>query len=163
MIRAVVLCLLVAPAKAACTDDETLHLACDIGERRLEVCVGPEHARYRFGPESAPEMEVMQPVTAVHLRPWPGIGRTIWEEVVFVIQGHVYVVWGAIDRTSGATGEVTVVHRGGVVVTQDTVEVARHDCDEGSVDFPWSTTLDDAKRAAGQCHDMHADAWVACD
>ncbi len=161
------LLLLVPTASLPCEPSETLHFACTVknGTKKVEVCHTLDEATYRFGPPGGQaELELRRPVTDVHLTPWPGIGRTIWEEVIFRNASHSYTVYGGIDRapSEDGSGEILVTLAGGVVVHQAEQEIAHLTCDPGSVDFPWGTGLFEAKETAGQCYDRRRQQWHAC-
>ncbi len=163
----VFLFLSLASGASACGSGELLFLSCTVdgGSKRVEVCHSAETARYSFGPDAVPELEITRPVGDVHLTPWPGIGRTIWEEVVFLNEGHSYTVYGSIDRAPPPSedSDIVVTVAGGVVVSKEGAELAHLHCDDGSVDFPWSNELYDAKEAAGQCYDPGSHEWRTCD
>lgn len=148
----------------ACGPSETLYLSCTLsnGAKTLEVCHDATTARYAFGAiGQTPELELVRPLAEVNLNPWPGVGRSIWEDVTFENESHRYTVYGAFDRQPDETGALPVV-RGGVVVQRGVEDLAALSCDPGSVDFPWSTTLFEAKTAAGQCYDLGERRWLTC-
>lgn len=151
----------------ACSDAETRYFTCTFGagKKTIEICHDAKMARYRFGPTGeAPELELLQPVSNVDLTPWPGVGRTIWEEVTFRNADHAYVVYGSIDRgpPSDGSDEMAVTLSGGITVRRDGDEIAHLTCDPGSVKFPWGTSLFDAKETAGQCYDPELRSWGTC-
>lgn len=151
----------------ACSDGETRHFTCTFGAgfKTFEICHDADVARYRFGPTGGtPELELVPPVTEVDLTPWPGVGRTIWEEVTFRNAEHAYVVYGSIDRAPPADGsdEIAVTVSGGITVRRHDEDIAHLTCDPGSVMFPWGTSLFDAKEAAGQCYDPEPRNWGIC-
>ena len=111
------------------------------------------------------ELRLSVPIEDIHLTPWHGVGRTIWEEVKFHNLGVRYTVYGAIDRalSENSDGEVVTEISGGIVVKvgeRDPVHLA---CDKNSVDFPWGTSIFDAKTAKGQCFDRVMRVWRACE
>ena len=160
--------LFLVPAPAfACEPTEVLHFACTVndGTKKVEVCHTTDEVTYRFGPRGGPlELLLRQPVAQIHLTPWPGIGRTIWEEVTFRNAAYTYTVYGSIERTppEDGAGDIVVTVSGGIIVRQDEQEIAHLTCDPGSVDFPWGTGLYEAKEAAGQCYDRREQKWHDC-
>ena len=156
--------LIPGAASAGC---DALFLSCTIGEgaKTLLVCHSDTHAMYRFGPTGgAAELDLTHPVTKVDLTPWPGIGRTIWEEVIFHQDDFSYLVYGSIQREypDDENADLIVTQAGGVIVSQDGTEIAHLRCDPGSVDFPWGEGLYAAKVAAGQCYERTTRNWRAC-
>ncbi len=151
----------------ACEVGETRHFACSFenGTKAVELCHDDMQARYVFGPARGPaELRLTRALSEVGLVPWPGIGRTIWEEITFENEDHAYVVHGSIERVypQNETDEITVVVSGGILVEKSGREVASLICDPDSVDFPWSSELFDAKEAAGQCYDPGEQIWQPC-
>ncbi len=154
-----------SPAFAQCADGADTFLACRIegSERRLEVCLASQNLTYRFGPPGAPELTLSAPVTAIDYTPWPGIGRTIYEELTFRSGDYRYVVFGGIEREHDATtGEIIPTRFGGVSVLPgaDETPLAAFHCAEGTVDFPWSEAIGDAKRLMGLTFDRQVQRWV---
>ena len=138
--------------------------ACDFGDARsLAVTHDDTSATYAFTHPTS-SLTLTRPLDQVDLTPWPGIDRTIWEEVTFHNAGHGYTVFAAITRIypEEDDGEVLMELSGGILVTQGEDEIARLDCLPGTIDFPWSTILFDAKEAAGQCFDPVNRSWAAC-
>lgn len=165
---AAVLCLWAGTAGAACDTGEELFFGCTFsnGAKAVQVCVGETQARYRFGPVGGvPELELDTSLADLDYTPWPGIGRTIWEQVVFENKGFRYAVTGIIEREFGEDedDEIIPVFLGGILVTKDEQELADLTCDPGSVDFSWSQTLFDAKTRLGLCLDREAEQWVPCE
>lgn len=153
---------------SACDNGQERHFSCSFenGAKWVEVCIGADTGTYSFGHiNAAPEMVLVRPVSDIGLVPWPGIGRTIWEEVSFQNEGHRYVVYAAIERALPEDGEeeITATVSGGIAVTHNSQEIARLRCDPGSVEFPWGTTLFDAKSTAGQCYDRSTRSWANCE
>ena len=142
-------------------------LACtfEAGRKSVELCIEGDTARYRFGPaDGAPELALDVPVTEAELVPWPGIGSTVWEEVTLRNGDYAYTLWAAIERNlpESEDGEITTRESGGIIVARGEGKLAELSCDPGSVDFPWTEALSDAKRAAGQCYDPAERVWSAC-
>lgn len=161
-------CWFVVPSVAlACAPGETLHFFCTFqnGTKEVTVCHDDRTALYRFGAKGrAPELTIEQDVARLAYTPWPGIGRTIWEEVTFETAGHSYTVFASIDREPPADGahDIVVTVSGGIVVARGDDSLATLTCDPGSVAFPWGTALFDAKEAAGMCYDPATRNWSTC-
>lgn len=150
---ALVLIALAAPADAACRG-ETL-FSCEIGRKRLEVCLNGQSVSYRFGPEGRPELELATSLRQTVYQPWPGVGRAIWEAVSFTNRGTTYEVWSSFDRLAPEART-----EGGVNVLTGSEVTAQLTCRPGSV----SAGLDllyGAKEAIGQCWNRDLQAWTA--
>lgn len=162
MNRAFSLVLLIgfAPANAqACSANAMTLFSCTFGggAKTAEDCLGASDITYRFGPTGeTPELIVEATPVGVHLTPWNGIGRAIWEEVVITNAGYDYLVHYSAERDPG--GAVS----GGIVVAQGGSEVAQLTCDEGTVAGADFYPLYDAKEAAGQCYDRANFVWGPC-
>ena len=138
--------------------------ACDFGENRsVTVSHDNETAVYAFE-HPTNNLTLTRPLAEVHLTPWPGIGRTIWEEVTFQNAGYSYTVFASIDRIppDNDEGEIQTELSGGILVTKDNREIVHLDCLRQTIDFPWGTSLFDAKEALGQCYDPGTHTWDAC-
>lgn len=162
MIRAAVLLAMSAPA----TQAETLHFACDFPNgKRVEITHTDTTATYAFGrPGRLDELVFTRPVNQVDLTPWPGVGRTIWEEVTFHNAHHFYTIHASIHRIypEDENADIEVALSGGIVVRRGDEEVAHLTCLPETVDFPWGTGLFEAKERAGQCYDHSSRAWGTC-
>lgn len=143
---------------------ETLLFACDMGEGRdLRVTLSDATATYAFG-HPTNSLTLTRDVRDVHLTPWPGIGRTIWEDVVFQNAGYSYLVHASIERIDpeNENDDIETNISGGIIVSRGETQVAKLSCLAGTVDFPWGTELFDAKVAAGQCFDQTSRLWADC-
>lgn len=160
MSRAVLLAglaLLAPSAAAAACAGETV-VSCPIGERRLEVCLDPSDPpafTYAYGPPGSPELTLRAPLSAGPVRPWNGVGRSLWESVEFTNGAYAYEVWHALDRlTEDAPLEA------GVTVLKDGQVLASLSCAPG----PETTVapifaLSDAMTEAGWTWDLDARTW----
>lgn len=170
MIRATTLILVGLSANSAWADcrlGEEVFLTCDIRDsaKVLSVCHDDEVASYRFGLRGeVPELEISSAISDVLLVPWPGFGRTIWEEIHFKNEGHNYMVYAAVHREypEDENADIIVHVEGGVEVSKDDEMVVALSCKTGSVDFPWGTGIYDAKTELGLCFDKHETAWLPC-
>lgn len=126
---------LAAPVAAGCTGGAETVLSCTArgGSKALEVCIAGREIGYAYGPRgAAPELRLVRDVAEIENRPWPGIGRTLWEETTFRNDGYAYLVHISVDRLDeNATPE------GGVIVLRGGATLARVDCDPGAaIDAP---------------------------
>jgi len=147
------------PVGAQCYPGETPLVACtvDQGRKVLSTCLSGREASYSFGrANAAPDLLLTRDVTQVDLEPWPGIGGTIWEVMVFENAGHLYRVYHAIDRTPGAAMPLS----GGVEVEKAGEVIAALECDPGSVvSAGYPLPLSQAKQDAGQVFDPNTRRW----
>ena len=94
---------------------------------------------------------------------WPGVGRTIWEDMTFHNGDHSYTISRAMDRMIAEDDpDQSTDMRGTVVVTKRNETLSELECDPGSVSFGDFYPLFEAKEAAGQCWDREAFAWAKC-
>jgi hypothetical protein len=142
--------------------DPLFHCTVKDSAKSVDVCLQDHVAYYRFGPVAgSAEMLLARPVSEVHMIPWNGIGRTIYEEAGFTNRAFDYTVYYAIER-SPDDGEVTADVSGGVTVIKGDQTVAQLACDAGSVSVNDIYPLYLAKEAAGQCWDREAFQWRPC-
>ena len=147
--------VLAAPAQAACPGESEI-FSCTIKGKPLQLCYWRGVVTYNFGPVDKPELSLSQPLQDIEFTPWPGIGGSIWETVVFPNQGYRYEVWTSVERDPEATTGL----RGGVTVLQGESLVAQLVCDPGTP----SQSLDviyELKEAIGQCWDFEARVWTS--
>lgn len=130
-------------------------LRCDMGQGRvLAAEIEGDMAFYLFGPEDAPDLSLQHNIAQVQGTAWPGIGRTIWEDITFFNGGYAYQVWYGIDRLiEGYPAS------GGVRVLKDGVELAALDCVAGSVDAT-GFGVSDGFAGAGYCWQHEAQRFV---
>ena len=120
---------------------------CAIGSKQLTVCIGGGEASYAFGPKGAPELAITQPLGQAQGTAWAGVGRSIWEEIIFFSGDVSYAVWHSVDRLT--EGNPT---SGGVVVTKADQTLADLQCKEGTADVS-IFAISDGFAAAGFCWD----------
>ena len=160
MKRWIALAILSASSASA----ETLYFACDMGEGRgVRVTIDDTTAIYAFR-HPTNSLTLTRDVRDVHLTPWSGIGRTIWEEIVFQNAGYNYLVHASIERIypEDENDAVETNVSGGVIVNRGETQIAELSCAAGTVYFPWGTELFDAKVASGQCYYRTSGLWAAC-
>ncbi|QEE36208.1 hypothetical protein FTO60_11115 [Octadecabacter sp. SW4] len=164
MVRFLPFLVLATPAVAECLPQGETFVSCTIAEsgKQLEVCINGGDALYTYGAAGqAPELALREPIRDLDYRPWPGIGRTIWEEIAFARGGYAYLVFGGINReASDIDDEIQVTAFGGVEVYQGETLLTRLSCVPETVDFTWTNALSDGKRAAGLEWDLRARRWV---
>lgn len=150
------------PALAeGCFGPGTALFHCSVQEnaKRLDICLQGEVAFYSFGPVSEPaEIVLARQVERVHMRPWNGVGSSIYEELAFYNGDFEYTVHYAIDRIAADNPTVT----GAIAVTRGDEQIAQFDCDAGSVSEADFYPLYEAKEAAGQCWDPETFTWGTC-
>ena len=134
------------------------HCTLNGGTKAVDVCLQDDVAYYRFGPAGgAADILLARRAGAVDMRPWNGVGRSIFETATFSNGGYDYTVHYAIDRLTQAH-EVT----GGVIVTRGGDELADLSCDAGAVTASDIYPLFEAKEAAGQCWNREMFRWGEC-
>jgi hypothetical protein len=91
MIRAAILFAL-GPGVAAAECVGTTLVSCKVAgsAKRIELCLNGGNLRYRFGAPGQVELELTRGVEQVAYTPWPGIGRTMWEELTLENEGVTY-------------------------------------------------------------------------
>ena len=147
-----------SPVLAACAVPGGTVLSCTTGggAKALDVCIAGSDISYRYGPRgAAPELSLNAHVAQVEHQPWPGIGRTIWENTTFRNGSYAYEVYAAFDKIDQTDSGGVTVYRGGS-------EIASVTCDPGSVTLGmWAVS--DAKQAHGVCWDLNSHSWGRCD
>ncbi|WP_417267297.1 hypothetical protein [Celeribacter baekdonensis] len=138
-----------APAQA-----ETL-LQCSFSNGKTVVLETDETGvAYRFGrPGQTPELTLHRPYDQVDVTPWPGIGRSIWEDLSLHNGEVTYRLWGALDRMS-EDHELSA----GLIVEQGEEELARFECLPNSVNYA-VFSFSDAYEAAGYCWNFEDVMW----
>lgn len=132
-------------ASAQCAHNEEVLLTCSVGQKQLSLCrAGAADILYSFSGPQGIELRLYRAAGDYEYRPWPGIGRTIWESVRFSngpFSYEVFASYDKIDQTSAA----------GVSVLRAETELARFTCDDGSGGAFFFDPLYDALDAAGYC------------
>lgn len=146
------------PAMACPSASETL-VSCSLknGSRELTTCLQGDQVSYAFGRSgTAPDLALQRHVRDVNMVPWPGIGRSIWEEFTFENEGTSYTVYYSQEKDPGAEQPLS----GGIIVEQGGKELAHLRCDRGSVQSSgYGLPLFDAKERAGQVYSLEAGNW----
>ena len=161
--------LIAAPALAGCPAGSVPILACTFqnGAKQVDACQDGTTATYAFGKVGqAPDLALSTPVRDLPFTPWPGIGRSIWADVSFVNQDVTYLLWYNYDKVNaieeaqeaGAPDPLSA----GILVLKGEEELARLDCDPGSIDTQMDAVFE-AKEAQGMCFDFASRAWAACE
>ena len=88
--------LLPGPALADCAEDT--FVSCTIKGKPLDVCVQGDRVTYAYGRAGARELELSEPLSALTLQPWSGVGRSIWEGLSFRNAGYTYEAYLSFDR-----------------------------------------------------------------
>ncbi len=162
----VALVLASGPAWANCGGYEQTFLTCQIESsgKTLSVCFDEVTAIYRFGPTmAAPELELTTPIAQLGYTPWPGVGRAIWEEVVFTNNGHSYTVNAGLTRDfpQGNDAEIAEAHFGGVTVRKGDARLVEMACDPATIFHDWVGGLAEAKNRLGYVWTHFEQEWVA--
>jgi hypothetical protein len=150
MRAAVLFLLLAAPAGAACQDTTEI-FACKVGTKTLEICEEASALVYRFGPETAPELTIAEPLATVAYAPYSGFGRTRHYTVTFQNAGIAYEVWTGTDRG-------TTRIEGGITVTEGGTTLAKLTCTPGSATRELES-IGLRKQDLGQCFDQETEVW----
>lgn len=162
-----VLAFTAGEASADCFQGEEPFFSCTFPSgKQVHVCHTDQYARYEFGaPGAVPELAISTLIEDVHLTPWPGVGRTIWEEVRFENEGYSYIVQGAIHREypEDENADIIVSNSGGVTVLRGDETLASLSCIEDSIEFPWGDGIYRAKTELGQCYDDRPRVWSDCN
>ncbi len=167
-------CLIMVPAISAgtaaadCTPEQEPFMSCQIEGRNmvLSVCLTADLALYSYGPQAGPpDLTLSEPLVSVAYTPWPGVGRSIWEDVTFINGEYRYTVFAGFDRMFGNETEADhpTPHFGGVTVRQGDVQVAELACDRATVNYGafGGDPIYEAKIAAGQQWDGREQVWRA--
>lgn len=147
------------PGFAAC-DAEAALFHCQIGKKTLQVCETAGRLTYDFGPAGKPELSLSVDIAQADFTPWPGIGRTMWNELAFHNDGVTYLVWSALEKQFEEDQPPPLLE-GGVTVLQGDKDLANLTCDQGSV-TSFLDTIYDMKTRIGQCYDYDTRGWRAC-
>ncbi len=137
-------------------------LSCKIEgrDRVLSVCAANGQAYYSYGaPDHVPELELVRALRDVDVTPWPGVGGSIWEEMIFANEDVEYVVWQSMRRAPE-----NPEHTGGVGVRTIGAEddfLASLTCDPETLFSEAGVfAFSDAKLANGQGWDLDQRIWV---
>ena len=160
--------LIAGPALAGCPAGTTPILTCTFehGAKRVDACQDGTTATYAFGKAGqAPDLTLVTPVADLDYTPWPGVGRSIWEEVSFYNQDITYLLWFNYDKVNAieeaqAAGAPDPLTAGISVLRGDGEGLASLECDPGSIDTEMDA-LSDAKERLGLCWD--GETWGPCE
>ena len=125
------LCLSAPAAWAECVNGPELY-SCSFsqGKKAVHVCQDGKDYTYAYGRiGAAPELLLKRSLEDIHFTPWPGIGRTYWEEVQFYNKSVSYVINVTADRLSGEDS----LPEGELSVMEGEERLAWLICDAGSV------------------------------
>ena len=149
-----------APAFAQCPTNQHPILSCNIedSQKALTACHDGAVATYAFGkPGQTPELIIKTPVTQINYTPWNGVGRGIYEQVIFDNAGVGYLLWSAFEKDPG----VEQPFSGGIVVQQNGEDLASLMCDPGTMEVGIDG-LFEVMESHGQCWDYSDFKWIAC-
>ena len=156
----VIACLVGLPAQAeGCFGSGTPLFHCDIGGKRLDVCLQENIAIYRFGPaQGVAEMVLARRAEDMFLLPWNGVGSSIYEEMDFQSGDVTFRVHYTLPRIAENPPELS----GGVTVIRADETLADLECAPGSVTNHDFEPLYRAKTDAGQCWRSETFNWQPC-
>ncbi|MFQ6549741.1 hypothetical protein AADZ90_017465 [Aestuariibius sp. 2305UL40-4] len=155
-----------ASGAVGCPAGSETFLSCTFegGAKYVETCVQSGSATYRFGRTGqTPDLEFSEPLESVGYTPWSGAGWTVGEDLSFHNGDTTYRVAGLASRGPVDDEQDLAEPSGRLTVEQDGINVAVLSCDAGSVDFPWSQAIYNAKQDAGQCWNHPELTWSDCD
>jgi hypothetical protein len=149
---AALLCLL--PSLAPACDTGIFACTFNGGAKRVDLCVTGADLTYTFGPPSAVELRLVNPLDFPLYTPWNGIGSSLWETVIFQNEDIVYEVWTSQQKMAeGAPPE------GGINVLEGEQVLAELTCDPGSVMANFEA-LGETLYARGMCWDATTGFWT---
>jgi len=144
---------------AQCADNERSVLECTFkkGKKTVSVCISGDSIFYEYGKTGAkPDLRLVENIRDVDHLPWPGIGRSIWNETTFYNAEYSYSIYMSMDRMSD---EHPI--DAGIVVAKAGKELARLECDKKNLKLGLFE-VSDTKKQFGQCWDMEREKWRAC-
>lgn len=155
--------LLALPRAPALADTPPLFQCEFANGKTVTLTAADQGITYRFGrPGHAPELQLYRLYSEVFVTPWPGIGRTIWEEISLGNDGYTYRIWGALDKMKAVEDASSALSAGLIVARgepgQDGEELAQLDCQPGSISYD-VFAFSDTYEAAGYCWDSAGQIW----
>lgn len=161
MLRVFVAALVSLPGSlvAACFGDvgtPLMHCGIEGGKTELRVCLQGDTGYYAYGPRGgAPDIVIARHVSNIEMTPWPGIGRSYWQEMTFSNGSYQYRLNHNFDRFEELppSGQLTVL--------RDGKEIAQLFCDRADLRVADFDPLLAAKEAAGACFEPGA-GWRSC-
>ncbi|WIV52320.1 hypothetical protein QQG91_15160 (plasmid) [Marivivens sp. LCG002] len=150
---------------AGCPQGTEAFNTCQIEGRNTEVavCFDDRNVSYSYGSiGSPPELELSSPVERVDFEPWPGLGRSIYEEVTFYNGDYSYTVGGGFERPfSDEEAQQELRRFGWVEVMHLGEQIAYFECRPETVTYGFGGGLYDLKVAANQSWDQYSLSWVS--
>ena len=153
-------------ATAECAGHQETFLSCTFKQSKsVDVCIDGDYISYAYGPPAQAEMVLKSQIRFVDYRPWPGVGSSIYESVAFHNGDVSYVVSGYLNREypEDENADIIVTAHGQIEVYENDALLTTLDCDPGSTDFAWSTTLSDRRAAMGLCWTNTTHEWSSCE
>ena len=148
VLGAALLSLCATPIFAACAGVSLVDCTVTNSRKQLELCLDGGRLTYRFGRPGAPELELTRDLSEIAYTPWPGIGRTIWEDVEITNEGVTYAIHSWVERPLD-TGEAPRSGTG-LIVLQGAEPLAELTCQgDAAADF---SPIGEALIARGFCH-----------
>ncbi|OUD10355.1 hypothetical protein BVC71_02285 [Marivivens niveibacter] len=124
--------------------------------KSVHVCLSKsDEVTYRFGVKGEePELELVRQASDVHMQPWHGVGRAIWEVIRVTNSGYAYEMSYSIDRM-----DETIPIYGSLTVLRGDETLAILECVEGTVARHDFSPLFEAKEQAGQNWCANEQTW----
>ena len=156
MIRAALVFTLTPTLAAAACPEVTL-VSCGLAksQKRVELCLTGDTLRYRFGTAQAVELELIRDLAEASFTPWPGIGRTMWEELSLENEGVTYQFSSYSEKLMEEGTEDQLALGTDLFVQRGDQVLAKLTCDPAQVsDF---YPVGEALQALGYC--LGEDGW----
>ncbi len=150
-----------ASAFAACPAGQTPVFRCTFkaGQKFVDVCQSDSRVTYAYGKTGqSPELQLSVLLRDLKYTPWNGIGRAIYEQIVFRNKDVSYVVWSAFERNPELANPLSA---GIVVEDQNEKVLAELQCDQGSIDSGIDG-LYQAMEDQNMCWSFEAFEWQGC-
>jgi hypothetical protein len=157
----IILAAMSGPVFATCPASTQTVLSCTMsnGKKVLDVCQDGDFASYAFGKRGQrADMRLKVSIGVLEYTPWNGIGRAIYEQVIFRNRDVSYVVWSAFERDPGVVDPL----RAGIrVEDRNENSLAELRCDAGSI-RAGIDSLYAAKERWNMCWSYEQFNWQTC-
>lgn len=129
------------------------------GAKALDICLQGDLLLYRYGALAGKaELLLASRVENTHMRPWNGVGSSIYEEASFANGDVTYTAFYAVARIAADAPDVS----GGIIVTKGDQTLANLTCDSGSIEPSDFYPIFEEKNAQGQCWNTDTFTWGGC-
>ncbi len=142
-------------ASAACPEITLVSCGLANSAKRVELCLTGDSLRYRFGTAQNTELELIRDVAEASYTPWPGIGRTMWEELSLENAGTTYQFSSYAEKLMEEGTEDQLALGTDLLVLRGEKVLAKLTCDPAQVSdlYPVGKAL----HARGYC--LGEDGW----